>query len=111
MVVCHGGSGTTFGALAAGVPIVMIPIWADQPANARAVAAAGAGLVVTPSAGGIDKMHALEPKDATRIRAAINLVLADRSFRQAANRIAGEMRAYPTIDSLLSALASGRPDG
>ncbi len=111
VVVCHGGSGTTFGALAAGVPLVMIPIWADQPANARAIAAAGAGLVVTPSAGGIDKMHALDTVDAPRIRAAIESVLGDRSYQEAASRIAAEMREYPTIDSLLSALASARADG
>lgn len=111
VVVCHGGSGTTFGALAAGVPLVMVPMWADQPANARAVAAAGAGQVVTPGAEAKDKMPALEPKDAPRIRAAIESVLADRSYREAASRIAGEMREYPTIDSLLSTLASVRPDG
>jgi len=111
VVVCHGGSGTTFGALAAGVPLVMVPMWADQPANARAVAAAGAGRVVAPGAGGLNKMYAIETDDAPRIRAAIESVLADRSHQEAASRIAAEMREYPTIDSLLATLGSGRPDG
>ncbi|MEO3809495.1 glycosyltransferase [Sphaerisporangium sp. B11E5] len=48
VVVHHGGSGTTLGALGAGVPQVMLPQGADQFANAEAVAAAGAGLRLLP---------------------------------------------------------------
>jgi hypothetical protein len=33
MVLCHGGSGTTYGALAAGLPIVFVPMFADQRAS------------------------------------------------------------------------------
>ena len=43
LVVCHGGSGTIFGALAAGVPVVVVPLFADQFDNGRCVAEAGAG--------------------------------------------------------------------
>jgi UDP:flavonoid glycosyltransferase YjiC (YdhE family) len=111
LVVCHGGSGTTFGALAAGVPLVMVPLFADQPANARAVARAGAGLVVMPGAGGQDKMGALEPEDVPRIRAAIESVLGNESIRAAASHIAAEMRAFPTIDTLLATLAADLRDG
>ena len=46
--MCHGGSGTTLGALAAGLPLVIVPLFADQPANAKRVAEVGAGLVVEP---------------------------------------------------------------
>ena len=56
VVVGHGGSGTTFGALAAGVPVVIVPLFADQFANAERVAEAGAALVVEPdrrAAGGM----------------------------------------------------------
>lgn len=35
LVVCHGGSGTAFGALAAGVPVVVVPVFADQFENGR----------------------------------------------------------------------------
>ena len=45
-IVGHGGSGTTLGALAAGVPQVVVPLFADQPFNAERVAEAGAGLAV-----------------------------------------------------------------
>ncbi|MBQ0892322.1 glycosyltransferase family 1 protein [Micromonospora sp. U56] len=44
LVVHHGGSGTTLGALAAGVPQLILPQGADQFANAEAVSAAGAAL-------------------------------------------------------------------
>ena len=35
LVVCHGGSGTVLGALAAGLPLVILPLFADQLVNAR----------------------------------------------------------------------------
>ncbi|NUR29937.1 MAG: glycosyltransferase family 1 protein [Catenulispora sp.] len=46
-VVHHGGSGTTLGALAAGVPQLILPQGADQFANAEAVFTAGAALRLT----------------------------------------------------------------
>lgn len=48
VVVHHGGSGTTLGALAAGVPQLMLPQGADQFTNAQAVTAARAGLHLLP---------------------------------------------------------------
>ncbi|MEH1165373.1 glycosyltransferase [Micromonospora sp. CPCC 205539] len=48
VVVHHGGSGTTLGALAVGVPQVILPQGADQFANADAVSAAGAALRLLP---------------------------------------------------------------
>jgi UDP:flavonoid glycosyltransferase YjiC (YdhE family) len=44
-VVCHGGSGTVLGTLSAGVPLIVVPLFADQADNARRVEAVGAGLV------------------------------------------------------------------
>jgi UDP:flavonoid glycosyltransferase YjiC (YdhE family) len=44
VVVHHGGSGTTLGALAAGAPQLVLPQGADQFANAEALRAAGAAL-------------------------------------------------------------------
>ncbi|MFC1419022.1 glycosyltransferase [Streptacidiphilus cavernicola] len=105
-VVCHGGSGTTFGTLAAGVPLVVVPFFADQPANARLVDAAGAGLVVTPSGGPEDTMGRIGPDDPPRIRAAVESVLADPAYRTAAERLATEMSTLPTIDELLTTLTA-----
>ena len=42
VVVGHGGSGTTLGALGAGQPLVVVPLFADQPNNAARVAIASA---------------------------------------------------------------------
>ena len=52
-MVGHGGSGSTLAALAAGLPLAVMPLFADQDQNARRVAALGAGLYlerVTPEA-------------------------------------------------------------
>lgn len=102
LFVCHGGSGTTFGALAAGVPLVLVPLFADQLTNARRVAAAGAALVIESDE---DVMRTVAPEDAPRIRAAIETALAGASLRRAAERIAGEMRAAPGPGELLARLA------
>ncbi len=45
-MVSHGGAGSVRTALSAGVPLAVLPRFGDQPHNARAVEAAGAGLVV-----------------------------------------------------------------
>jgi UDP:flavonoid glycosyltransferase YjiC (YdhE family) len=84
-VVCHGGSGSTLGALAAGLPVVVVPLFADQPYNGARVAAVGAGLVAPP--------------DARAIAEAVRHVLGDTAHREAAERIAAEMRARRPIDA------------
>jgi UDP:flavonoid glycosyltransferase YjiC (YdhE family) len=106
VVVCHGGSGTTFGALAAGVPLVFVPMFADQRPNAEQVAALGAGLVVHPPAGVEGGMAGLTDADVPRLRAAIERVLGDPSYRHAAGRIAAAMAAEATIDEILGRLGA-----
>jgi UDP:flavonoid glycosyltransferase YjiC (YdhE family) len=90
-VLCHGGSGTVLGALAAGVPLVVAPLFADQPHNAERVAATGAGLAM-PNA------------NAAALRAAIERVLADDAFRSNARRLAAEIAALPTIERAVAAM-------
>jgi hypothetical protein len=104
LVVAHGGSGTTFGALAAGVPLVVVPLFADQLVNAERVAAAGAALVIEPERGAARGMGTLGPQHRPRLRAAIETVLGEPSYACAARRIADEMRALPAIDELLAVL-------
>lgn len=90
-VVCHGGSGTVLGALAAGVPMVVVPLGADQPHNAQRIAEIGAGLA--------------SPKpDAATLRAAIERVLAEAAFRSAARRLAAEIAALPTLERAVAEL-------
>ena len=86
-VLCHGGSGTVLGALAAGVPLVVVPMFADQPYNAERVAAAGAGLAIPQQDARPDN-----------VRQALMRVLAEDSFRSSAQAIAGEMAALPPVE-------------
>ena len=51
-VVAHGGSGSTLTALAAGVPLALVPLFVDGPANARRVAELGAGIALGGRTGG-----------------------------------------------------------
>lgn len=102
VVVCHGGSGTTLGALAAGVPLVVTPLFADQPQNGRRVAAVGAGVVVEPRDEGAIR-SAIDPAD---LQEAIAAVLTDGSYTQAAGRMAAEMRDLPPPDEALAVLTA-----
>jgi len=112
LVVCHGGSGTVFGALAAGVPLVVTPLFADQFVNGRRVADSGAGLVVEPEGGDDDGVRrVLADRDAPRIADAIDAVLEAASYRRNARRIAREMAAAPSVDEVLDALLADRVDG
>ena len=76
VVVTHGGLGTVAAALSLGVPLVCVPIGRDQPINAERVQALGAGLVIED--GG----------DPDQISAAVARVLAEDSFRHAAQSLA-----------------------
>jgi UDP:flavonoid glycosyltransferase YjiC (YdhE family) len=102
LVVCHGGSGTTFGALAAGVPLVICPLFADQPRNARLVQAAGAGLVVAGRAEGHGGIRGLGLDDLIPLRAAIEQVIREPLYRRAAERVGDEMMATPTLDGVIA---------
>jgi UDP:flavonoid glycosyltransferase YjiC (YdhE family) len=103
-VVCHGGSGTTLGALAAGLPLVVVPLFADQPDNARRVAAIGAGVAVEPG-DEAPREPVRSTIDTGALRAAIEAALEDPTYRRSAERVADEMRALPPTDAALAALA------
>jgi UDP:flavonoid glycosyltransferase YjiC (YdhE family) len=105
-VVCHGGSGTVLGALAAGVPLVITPLFADQPENARRVAEVGAGVVVR-SRDASGPAGAIDPGD---LRRAITRVLDDPAPGAAARRLADEIAALPPPESLV-AVVVGRARG
>jgi UDP:flavonoid glycosyltransferase YjiC (YdhE family) len=106
LVVCHGGAGTVYGTLAAGVPLVVIPIMGDQFANTAAVTGAGAGIEVVTGQDPRQRRRLVSRKDAAQIRRAIETVLANGSYRQAAAAVAAEMAAAPTIETLLGQLPS-----
>jgi UDP:flavonoid glycosyltransferase YjiC (YdhE family) len=106
LVVCHGGSGTVYGALAAGVPLVVVPVFADQFENAHRVTRSGAGIAVEQQRH--DGRGARTPIDADavpRITGAIQQVLADPSFRTRAQTIASEMAETPTVADALERIS------
>jgi MGT family glycosyltransferase len=73
VVVTHAGMNTTIEALAAGAPLVLVPITNDQPAVAKRVELLGAGVRVP-----------LAKLNAARLRQAIATVLDDPAHRAAA---------------------------
>ncbi len=77
LVVCHGGLGTAFGAVAAGVPVLVVPVFADQFENGRRIAGVGAGLVVQASEDGPDASRAvITHDDVPRIAQAVETTSA-----------------------------------
>jgi UDP:flavonoid glycosyltransferase YjiC (YdhE family) len=106
MVLCHGGSGTTYGALAAGLPIVFVPMFADQRTNARLIAVAGAGIVIDVGSKSEPGFRAIEATDVPRIRAAVLEVLAKSSYPLAAQVIAEEISATGSARDCLDELSS-----
>lgn len=105
-VVCHGGSGTTVGALAAGVPVVACPLFADQPANGRMVEEAGAGILVPGREGAAGGLLGLGPADVGPLRQAIGEVVANPTFRRAAAAVAAEVRGQPALHAVLGSLVA-----
>jgi UDP:flavonoid glycosyltransferase YjiC (YdhE family) len=92
--VVHGGSGSTLGAIAAGVPLVVVPLFADQPQNAARVAEVGVGVAVVPDRDAPEA--ALSP-----LREAILELLRDESYRERAAALAAESRAQPVVDEVV----------
>jgi UDP:flavonoid glycosyltransferase YjiC (YdhE family) len=110
-VVGHGGFGTTLGALAHGVPSVVLPLFSmDQWANADAVARVGAGVALTGDRA-TREVLAL-PADAVLagLRPAIVDLLVDVSYARHARAVADSLRAVPPVAAavpLLTAIAEG----
>jgi UDP:flavonoid glycosyltransferase YjiC (YdhE family) len=92
-LVTHGGTGTTLAALAAGVPMALLPLSADQPRNARLVAELGAGVALESG-----------PADAARLAGAVRTLLTDDRYARAAQRIAAEMRELPPVAAAIEQL-------
>jgi len=84
-VVAHGGSGTVLGALAHGLPLLVIPQGADQWSNADKVVTAGAGLQLLR-----------EELSVEAVRECVASLLGEPSYRQAASNIEAEIRAMPS---------------
>jgi UDP:flavonoid glycosyltransferase YjiC (YdhE family) len=107
LVVTHCGSGTALGALAAGVPIVAVPFFADQFENSRRIADAGAALIVEGRRDrGVSTRALLPDQDGPNLTAAIEAVLGDGNYRRNAGLIGAEMAAMQTPDTVLRRVSS-----
>lgn len=93
VMVCHGGFGTVRAGLAAGVPMVVLPLFAEQPYNARRVADLGAGIALD---GG--------PAATSSLRESVRRVRADPTYRAKAAEIAEDTLALPPVDAAPAAL-------
>jgi UDP:flavonoid glycosyltransferase YjiC (YdhE family) len=72
-VICHGGNGTVYQALRAGIPLVTIPTHIDQKANAFLLENQKAGITV-------------DPKNLDRVIPSLKKVLKEPIFRTNASR-------------------------
>lgn len=98
VVVTHGGHGTVMRALAAGVPLLCLPMGRDQPDIAARVVHRGLGL--RRSAG----------SSSAALRGAIARLLAEPSYREAARRMSATLAEECRRDDAvaeLEALAGG----
>lgn len=96
VVVSHGGSGSTLGALAHGCPIVFVPQGADQFENAHAVAATGAGVVVMP-----------DRQSVPSLRETLRTVLLDPAYAHRAEALAREIAELPSARQAAESLFGG----
>ncbi|HEV7979146.1 glycosyltransferase [Amycolatopsis sp.] len=93
LVVHHGGSGTTLGALAAGKVQLCIPQGADQFTNAEALVAAGACAVLLPGELNADAVTELARR-----------LLADEAMQAVAHRFRDEIAEMPSPESIVARL-------
>jgi MGT family glycosyltransferase len=103
-MVTVAGSGSTTAGLLAGLPLVVVPTSWDQPDNALRVQESGAGVVIRP-----------RRCSAKRVRAALDGVLGDPSYREAARRCGEQLRAAPgppgAVELIGGLVASRQPPG
>ena len=101
-VVTHGGHGTVIKTLAAGVPMVVVPLGRDQIDNAARVAYHGAGIQLKRKA------------DAKQITAAVRRVLEEPSYAAAAGQlgaaIADDLSEDQAVIEIETLAAERRPD-
>ena len=104
-IVCHGGYGSTLGALRHGIPLIVLPLFsADQFVNAAAVARTGAGIALGPEPAerrglGLPRADALDA-----LRPAVQSLLADPAYAREAQRIAAASAALPSIEAAVGIL-------
>jgi MGT family glycosyltransferase len=84
VVICHGGAGTTLGALAHGLPLLVLPQGADQYVIGERLVSSGAGLCLL-----------MGEVNASTVRSAVLELLNGVDHRAAARRVQQEIGAMP----------------
>jgi len=100
LVITHGGHGTVTRSLAAGVPVLVVPISRDQPDNAARVVHHSVGIKVS------------KRSSPDKFASAVRRALADDALRANARVMAARLApdvGAPTAIAVLEQLASGDP--
>jgi len=84
LVISHAGWGITMAALFCGLPMVAVPLGADQMWNASRYASLGAGITIDHTT--------ISPQ---QVNSAVTALLESREAREAAGAIRAEMEAMP----------------
>src|SRR6185312_5517762 len=103
-VVCHGGLGITQKALAAGVPVVVVPFGRDQMETARRVELAEAGMRLSPR-------RLTAPRLRAAVYAAIGMRGGARQVSRAFADAGAERTAADAIEALVSSSSSTPREG
>jgi UDP:flavonoid glycosyltransferase YjiC (YdhE family) len=93
LVISHGGSGSLMGALAHGLPSVLLPLGADQPHNAERAAELGVARTLDAATA--------SPAEIGR---AVSKLLADDTAADRARELAAEIDALPGVDATVPLL-------
>jgi UDP:flavonoid glycosyltransferase YjiC (YdhE family) len=95
LFLTHAGFNAVREALTAGVPMVALPMHAEQPANAQRLFELGVGLAVRP-----------EKANAATLASACRWVLDDPAVRRAARGFQRQILGLPGIDQLVADLTA-----
>ncbi|GAA2362624.1 hypothetical protein GCM10009854_47830 [Saccharopolyspora halophila] len=93
--ITHSGFNSTLESFDAGVPMVSIPMFAEQPGNAARITELGAGLRLN-----------VEDVTTARLRDALQQVLEDPGYRARARGVQRRMLALPPLSAIVDDLVA-----
>ena len=106
-VVCHGGYGSTLGALAHGVPVLALPLFgADQWTNARRLAGVGAGIALLGDDDERRMFTGPGPEVVAAIEDAVTRLIAEARYASGARLVATDMALLAPVEQAASTLAA-----
>jgi UDP:flavonoid glycosyltransferase YjiC (YdhE family) len=109
VAVSHGGYGSTLGALAHGVPLVVLPLFSsDQWINAEAVQRVGAGIALGADHASRAVLDLPDTRTLDGLAPAVAELLIGSAARGRAGEIAAAMAALPPVEGAIAELAAIR---